>query len=145
MTPSPFRSVVVLLARVGLGVIFFAHGWQKFFTWGIDGTQASFDKMGAPLPDVSAVLAATVELVGGAALIVGLAVPVFAVLLFLDMLGAYFIVHAGHGIFIGGGGYELVLGLGTGALLLAVTGAGRFSVDQLLGSRAIWNRRPVAA
>jgi putative oxidoreductase len=32
------RDVAVLAARVGLGMIFVAHGWQKFSTWGMEGT-----------------------------------------------------------------------------------------------------------
>ena len=28
-------DAAILLARVGLGVIFVAHGWQKFFTLGL--------------------------------------------------------------------------------------------------------------
>lgn len=139
------RSLLLLLARIGLGVVFAAHGWQKFYTNGIEATQAGFQKMGAPLPDVSAIMAATVELVGGVALIVGVATPVFALLLFADMLGAYLIAHVGKGLFVAQGGAELVIVLGAAMLLLASTGAGRFSIDALFGERALWNRGALAA
>ena len=92
-----------------------------------------------PAPGLSAYFATFVELVGGAALIIGLLTPVVAVLLILDMLGAFFIVHAGSGVFVADGGYELVLALGVGLLLVAVYGAGRFSADAILklpGARA---------
>ncbi|SDE35929.1 DoxX family protein [Rhodococcus tukisamuensis] len=135
MKSSAFKDLALLVARVGIGVIFVAHGWQKFFTNGIAKTQAAFDAMGAPLPDVSAIVAATVELVGGFALIAGIATPIAGILLFLDMVGAFFIVHIDKGIFVSEGGYELVLALGVSSLLIAAIGAGRLSIDALLGGR----------
>lgn len=135
MKSSAFKDLALLIARVGIGVIFVAHGWQKFFTNGIAKTQAGFDAMGAPLPDVSAIVAATVELVGGFALIAGIATPIAGILLFLDMVGAFFIVHIDKGIFVSEGGYELVLALGVASLLIAAIGAGRLSIDALLGGR----------
>lgn len=136
MNSTAFRDVSLLIARIGLGVIFIAHGWQKFSTWGIDGTQAAFAGMDVPLADVSAIAAATIELVGGIALLIGFATRIAGVLLFLNMLGAFFIVHVGNGIFVGDGGYELVLALGVGSLLIAGVGAGRFSVDALVGKKS---------
>ncbi|MGW0172826.1 DoxX family protein [Rhodococcus sp. NPDC003322] len=133
MKSSALRDLALLVARLGIGVIFVAHGWQKFFTYGISGVQASFEQMGAPLHNLSAILAATIELVGGFALIAGIATPIVGILLFLDMLGAFFITHTGNGIFVSEGGYELVLALGVSSLLIAAIGAGRFSVDALIG------------
>ncbi|MEV0331031.1 DoxX family protein [Micromonospora echinospora] len=133
--PASVRDVAMLLARIGVGVVFFAHGWQKLVTNGIDGTAAFFDQSGVPLPTLAAWFATTVELLGGAALALGLAVPVAGVLLALNMLGAYVFVHAGNGIFVDQGGYELVLALGAAALLLAAVGAGRFSLDHVLFGR----------
>ncbi|WP_280434213.1 DoxX family protein [Nocardia carnea] len=137
---STFRNLLILVARVGLGVVFVAHGWQKFFTNGIAATQQGFESMGAPLPDLSAIIAATIELVGGAGLILGAATPVWAVLLFANMVGAYLIAHSGKGLFVSEGGGELVVVLGAGALLLLGVGAGRFSADGMLGGRALWRR-----
>jgi putative oxidoreductase len=133
--PAPRRDIALLLGRVGVGLVFFVHGWQKLVTNGVDGTAAFFDQAGVPLPAVSAWFAALVELVGGAALVAGALVPVAALLLILDMLGAYVFVHAGNGPFVDKGGWELVLVLGAAALVLAAVGAGRYSVDHLLGSR----------
>jgi putative oxidoreductase len=56
-------------------------------------------------------------------------------LLALDMLGALVLVHAGAGVYADKGGYELVLLLGAAALALALTGAGRISVDRALFGR----------
>ena len=63
------RDLILLIARVGLGVVFIAHGWQKYRTNGIDGTATGFDQMGVPAPTLSAYYATAVELIGGAALI----------------------------------------------------------------------------
>ncbi|MFI2233248.1 DoxX family protein [Nocardia testacea] len=134
------RDLLILLARAGIGVVFLAHGWQKFVTNGLDATQRGFESMGAPLPGISAILATAVEFAGGAGLVLGAITPVWAVLLVADMVGAYLITHMGNGLFVTGGGGELVIGLGAGALLLLCTGAGRFSVDDLLGDRVPWNR-----
>ncbi|MEU4780522.1 DoxX family protein [Micromonospora sp. NPDC023633] len=136
--PATVRDVAMLLARIGVGIVFFAHGWQKLVTNGVDGTAAFFDQAGVPLPTVSAWFATGLELLGGAALIIGAVVPVAGVLLALNMLGAFIFVHAGNGLFVDKGGYELVLVLGAASLLLAAVGAGRLSVDHLLtgGRRA---------
>lgn len=82
MASALFRDLAILIARIGLGVVFVAHGWQKFFEYGVNATQESFADMGVPLPDISAIAAATIELAGGFALIVGLATPVAGFLLF---------------------------------------------------------------
>jgi putative oxidoreductase len=130
--PAPARDLVILLTRLGVGVVMFAHGWQKFFTYGIDGAAAGLGQAGVPAPALLASLAAGVELLGGAALVLGLLVPVVGVLLALDMLGAFVLVHAGNGVFVDQGGFELVLALGVASLLLAVIGAGRYSLDRVL-------------
>jgi putative oxidoreductase len=133
--PAPARDLAVLVTRVAVGLVFFAHGWQKLFTNGIDGTAAFFDQIGVPAASAAAWFAALVELAGGAALIVGLAVPVAGLLLVVDMVGAFAFGHAGAGLFVDQGGAELVLVLGAAALLLAVLGAGRYSIDHLLAGR----------
>ncbi|MFF9204006.1 DoxX family protein [Streptomyces sp. NPDC014986] len=143
--PSSARDIALLLTRVAVGVVFIAHGWQKLFTNGIDGTAAFFDQAGVPAATASAWFAALVEVAGGAALILGLAMPVAGLLLLINMIGAYAFVHAGSGLFVDKGGYELVLVLGAAALSLAVVGAGRFSLDHLLTGRRSAQRQRVSA
>lgn len=84
-----------------------------------------------PAAATAAWFAGVVEFAGGIALIIGIAVPIAGLLLLLDMLGAIALVHLGAGIFVDQGGYELALVLGASALLIAVNGAGRFSLEQL--------------
>ena|SRR5829696_7936324 len=133
-------DLALLVARVALGVVFVAHGAQKLFTFGLAGTTEAFAGMGVPAPQAAALFAALVELLGGAALLVGAAVPVVGLLLALDMVGALLLVHAPNGVFIENGGFELVAALGAGALVLAVTGAGTLSVDHLV-ARLVRGRR----
>jgi putative oxidoreductase len=133
--PSSVRDGLLLVARVLVGVVLVAHGWQKFAEYGIAGTAGSFAEMGVPLPAVSAVFAAVVELAGGVALLLGAGTVVAAVLVVLDMLGAFVLVHAGNGVFVTDNGFELVWAIAAVALVLAAVGAGRFSLDHALQSR----------
>lgn len=132
--PERARDVVLLVARVAVGVVFLAHGWQKFFQWGIAGTMHSFAHMGIPVPGVSAWLAALIETFGGLALVAGVALPVAGMLLALDMLGALFLYHASHGFFSTSGGYEYVLVLAVAALVLGFNG-GAYALDRTLVRR----------
>ncbi len=125
-------DIALLVSRVALGVILVAHGWQKFNEWTLSGTAAAFGDMGIPAPTVAAAFAATVELLGGAVLILGVLTPIAAVLNMLIMLGALLLVHIGNGVFVDDGGFELVLALFAGLLTIAVLGAGKFSIDGVL-------------
>ncbi|WP_414172062.1 DoxX family protein [Clavibacter tessellarius] len=105
-TSPVLQDAALLLARVAIGFILLAHGLQKFLDYTLDDTAASFTQMGIPVPAAAAVFAATVETVGGAALIIGLLTPVVAALNVLNLLGAFVVVHADKGVFVDGGGYE---------------------------------------
>jgi putative oxidoreductase len=138
------RDLVLLLSRIGLGIVFIAHGWQKFRTNGLDATAAMFDQMGVPAPTLSAYYATGIELLGGIALILGVLTPVVGALLALDMVGALAFVHLSNGIFAADGGWELVGVLGLLSLTLAVVGAGRVSLDSIF-NRSSSGRAKVAA
>ncbi len=123
----------LLVLRAVTGLVFFMHGYQKLFDNGINATQGGFNAMGTPLPDISAVVVTFVELIGGAALIVGPLTRIVALLLTIDMLSAMFIVHVENGFFISNGGVELVLLLAGASVALMIAGAGPYSVDAVLG------------
>ncbi|MHA6621323.1 DoxX family protein [Pseudonocardia sp. DLS-67] len=133
--PPSVRDGALLVARLLLGVVLIAHGWQKVVTNGLGATAEGFGKMGVPLAPVSATYAGVVELVGGALVLVGAATAVVGVLVVLDMLGAALIVHVGNGVMVGDGGWELVGVIAAAALVLAAVGAGRYSVDHALATR----------
>jgi putative oxidoreductase len=133
--PPAVRDVALLVARIIVGVVLIAHGWQKVFSYGIGGTIQGFTGMGVPLPAVAAVYASVVELVGGALLVAGAATALVGVLVVLDMLGAALIVHIGNGVFVTDNGWELVGAIGATALVLAAVGAGRYSIDHAVSGR----------
>jgi len=133
-TTSARQDIALLIGRIALGIVLVAHGWQKYFTFGISGAAASFEKMGVPLPTVSATFAATVELVGGILLIVELLVPLVGLLVAIDVIGALVFVHGSNGVFVGDGGYELVLLIGALGVIFAGLGAGAYALDRLLTS-----------
>lgn len=149
-TSPALTDLALVLSRAALGVILVAHGWQKFHEWTLDGTAAAFADMGIPAPTAAATFSTAVEIIGGAALILGVLTPVVALLNTINLLGALVLVHAGNGVFVGENGYELVLGLAAGLLVIAVLGAGTFSIDGLLGrvadrKDAAGRERPVGA
>jgi len=133
--PQTARDILLLVGRILLGVVLIAHGWQKIAQFGIGGVTASFEKMGVPLPAVSAVFSAVVELAGGIALLAGAGTVVAAALVVLDMLGAFLLVHIGNGVFVTDNGFELVWVIAATALVLAAAGPGRFSVDHVILGR----------
>ncbi|MCG7321742.1 MULTISPECIES: DoxX family protein [Arsenicicoccus] len=131
--PAALRDLALLLTRVVLGVVLMAHGWQKLGTNGIDGVAAGFGKMGIPASELAAWFAALVELVGGALILVGLATPLVALLVVLNMAGAFWFAHRDGGVFVTDGGWELVAVIAAASLALIGAGAGRISLDGLLG------------
>lgn len=135
MNQSTLTTSARTILRIVAGFLFAAHGWQKFNEFTIAGTQAAFTQMGVPAANVAAPVIATLELVGGVALILGVLTRVFAALLAVNMLGALFLVHAPAGIYAETGGYELVLILAAAALAVALVGAGKVSVDKVLFGR----------
>lgn len=122
----------LLLLRSVAGAIMIVHGWQKFFVDGISGVSAFFGMVGIPLAGVSAVAVATIELVGGLLLVAGLGTRIVGALYAATMIGAIVFVHAANGFLAAAGGYEFVLLLAAVGAALALTGAGRFSVDALI-------------
>ena len=116
-----------LVLRLAAGTVFFAHGWQKF---GVLTAFGDFlDSFGVPLPALFAGIVVGVELIGGAALIVGLFTHWAAKLLAIDMLVAFFLVHVNNGVFVQNNGFELVLLLLAISVALALFGAGKWSLD----------------
>jgi uncharacterized membrane protein YphA (DoxX/SURF4 family) len=133
--PEPVRDVALMLGRVVLGVVLFAHGWQKLVIDGISETHKQFEAMGIPLAIASASFVTFVEFAGGALLIVGALTPVVVIGHLVVMVGAAVFVHVSHGVFAGDGGWEVVGVIGAAELVIAACGPGRLSVDRLVLSR----------
>ncbi|HUQ00238.1 MAG TPA: DoxX family protein [Aeromicrobium sp.] len=131
-------SITLLIARFGLGIVFIAHGWQKLHTTGLAGVAAVYRRAGVPMPEIAAYYSTFAELIAGIALLLGAFTAVAGLLLFVNMFASLAIVHIDKGVFVNQGGFELVLALGIGALLLAVIGAGAYSIDEFIGHRIGW-------
>ena len=121
----------LLFLRVGLGVIFFAHGAQKVFGWwggpGLEGTATGMAGMGIPAP--LAYLAAFTELAGGVALILGVFSRIASLGLAITMVVAMVMVHLPNGFFLGAKpGIEYNLALFTMSLAVLFAGPGRFAL-----------------
>lgn len=121
--------------RVVLGYIFLDAGAGKWRR-GISGTGRWMAGLGIPLPQASARLVATVEVVGGMLLIIGLATHWAAVPLAANMLVAAYVQKFRMGAPFQGGdvqGYELDVLMLAGAVTLILGGAGPLSIDAAIG------------
>jgi putative oxidoreductase len=130
-----YPHIALLILRIVVGVSFFLHGWQKY-QMGLGNVGSMFGKMGIPLAPIAGPGITFLEMLGGAALILGAGTRVFALLLVCDMLGAILFVHGKNG-YIGQGGAELVTLLATMCLTLVLAGAGRVSADANIGKREL--------
>ncbi len=119
------------LLRAVVGVVFLAHGYQKFFVWGIGGVTGAFTQMGIPAPHVSAYLAASAEFFGGLALLLGLLTRLAAVPVAITMLVAILQVHLKGGFFAPQG-MEYPLTLLVANIALIVAGGGAFALDNVI-------------
>jgi putative oxidoreductase len=125
------HDIAALAARLGVGGIFFANGWDKLEA-GLTATGLQFATLGAPAPGVWAGTTMLMELIGGALLVAGLAVPVCGLLLFAEAVAVFVIANGDQGLPLTGGEVNLIVALGAASVLLAVNGAGRLSVDHMV-------------
>ncbi len=140
--PAPVQDVALLLARLLVGAVLVAHGWDKLAGQGVAATAGFLGSLGVPAPEVAAVAVGVLELVGGLLLVLGAATAVVGLLVVVDMALAAWLVHLGNGVFVTDGGWELVGVIAAVSLALAAAGPGRASVDHaLLGRRARGRRR----
>jgi len=90
----------LLILRLGAGLVFFLHGWQKLFGQDISFVKEMLTMAGWTLPDWLLWLVALVELVGGIALLTGFFARSAGFVLALEMLVAIILFHAREGFFI---------------------------------------------
>ena len=132
----------LLLTRLVLGVLMVAHGGQKLFGWlggyGIDGTASFFEQLGFRPGKLFVVTASVSEVASGILIALGLLGPVGPALLLSVMIVAAVSVHWKNGLFAGTNGIEVPLLYATGAVALAFTGPGPFSLDTVLGIDHPW-------
>jgi putative oxidoreductase len=119
------RDRVLLLLRLGSGVVFVVFGAGKFVNHASE--LASFQAYGLPAPDAFVYAIGVIELVGGLLLIVGLATRPAALVLAGDMIGAVVVSGIGLGELV-----SLTLAPAELAicLFLVWTGPGRWALDR---------------
>jgi putative oxidoreductase len=136
----PWAPVAI---RLGLAVIFIAHGGQKLFgIWGGPGLQATIEaferSIGVPFY-LTLVVVAT-EFFGGLTVLIGFLTRLAAAGLAVNMVGAIIKVHLINGFFLNwsitpgkGHGYEFNLALLAMSIALLLSGPGKFALDRMLG------------
>lgn len=129
-----YVDVGLLILRLVLGLTLAAHGFNKFFGGGrIPGTARWFESIGMKPPGTfHAVVAAMTEITAGLGLAAGLLTPIPAAGFVSLMAVAAWTVHRPHGFFIFNEGWEYVMVLGASAVVVAMLGPGRLSLDQLI-------------
>jgi putative oxidoreductase len=132
-------SAAMLLLRISLGAIMFAHGSQKVLgIWGGKGLETTVQMMSKSLrgPDWLPYLSAFTEFLGGAAVLLGLFTRFFSFAVLINMSVAVFAVHLKNGFFAPTG-FEFPGSLAMTSLAITIAGPGIFSLDQLIfGARA---------
>jgi putative oxidoreductase len=125
---APYAALIL---RVTLGVMFIAHSLVlKYFTYTLPGTAQFFESLG--LPGALAYLTFWAELLGGVALVAGIATRWVSLALIPILVGATW-VHAGNGwVFSGAnGGWEYPVLLIAVSLVQALLGDGAFAVSRV--------------
>lgn len=125
------NEIGALILRVVLGFLFFIHGFVKF-QGGIENIAGWFESI--HIPGFMAYVVAFIELVGGIALILGVATRIVSILFALVMAGAIITAKLPAGL-LGNGqmaGYELDIAFLAIAVYLAVNGSRLLSLHQFV-------------
>ena len=135
-------SAGILVARLFLGLLMAAHGSQKLFGWfgghGLAGTGGFFESLGFRPGRLFATMAGLTEFGSGLLIAFGLLGPIGPALMLSVMIVAMISVHWHKGVFAGTNGVEVPLLYAVGAVALALTGPGLFSLDTVLGIDTLW-------
>jgi len=121
-------DLALLLIRVGLVLVFMAHGWAKFT--GMEDTLAFFASLG--LPTFWAYVVAGAELIGGFCMLIGFGTGWAGVALAATMVGSITLVKISKGFM---GGYEFDLMLFLSAIAISLSGAGEYTAKYLFRKR----------
>jgi putative oxidoreductase len=135
-----FRPLALLLLRVGVGVVFMANGYPKF--WGRRLEHIDEFVHVAHLPAYFVYIAGALELGGGGLLVLGLFTRVMGLLLAGEMAVA---LWRDEKIFqhpLALDVYGLALVLGVSAFALATFGAGSISLDRAFFGKGKSTRSP---
>jgi putative oxidoreductase len=133
---NDINNGVILAARLALAALFLIFGWRKLTDY--PGTVSRMVQDGAPFPVLATAVAIFMELPVAFALAVGAYTRPSAVLLALYTLGSALIAHrywtmTGANKVDGMESFYKNLSIVGGFLLLCIAGAGKYSIDAILG------------
>jgi putative oxidoreductase len=133
---SGIHDELILTARLLLATLFLIFGWRKLRDY--SGTVSQMVQLGVPTPVLATVVAIVMELPVAFAVAIGAFTRPAAVLMALYSLGTALIGHRywtvqGADYVDSLDGFYKDLSIMGGFLLLFMTGAGKYSVDALLG------------
>lgn len=126
-----------LVLRLGLGIVFIAHGAQKMQAGPANFGATTLAGLGVPAPGIVGWLVALAELGGGLLLLLGLLTRLATLPPMGVMVGALVLVKSQVGLIApegAGAGAELDLALLTGLVALLIIGPGPVSLDRLIGA-----------
>ena len=125
MRTAPYAALIL---RLTLGMLFLAHAGLKLIVFTPSGTAQFFGSLG--LPPALAYVTIAWELVGAAALILGVWPRIAAIALIPILLGAIFTVHGPAGFFFTSpnGGWEFPALWIVGLIAVATIGDGAFAL-----------------
>lgn len=117
-----------LFIRIAVGVVFIYAGWFKIQN--MEMVVGGFATVG--IPAALAYFVAYAEFISGIAVLIGIFVRYFSILIAIIMVVAFFKVHLANGFSMANGGYEYVFVLFFSALALLTLGAGKYSLAGFL-------------
>ena len=128
------HDYAALLLRIGLGVMFIAHGLLKVMVFTLPGTVGFFESVG--FPGFTAYLVTFAEIGGGILLLTGIATRAVAIALIPVLLGALY-VHWGAGWVFSNenGGWEYPAFLILASVVQALLGSGRIAIRLPVGQQ----------
>jgi putative oxidoreductase len=133
------RNLGLLILRLTVGTFMAGHGTQKLFGWfsgpGLKGTHGFMESLGMKPGHVWGTMAALTETSGGLLTMLGFLNPLGPMNITAAMAVAIRRVHWNKPIWNMQGGAEFPLTNMAAALTLALTGPGRYSVDNAQGIR----------
>jgi putative oxidoreductase len=128
------KNWFTLPLRLGLGIVFIAHGLQKVFGMfggsGVENFATMLGNLGFAPALFWAYLAAYTELLGGICVLLGLCTRLSSISIATLIAVAAFKVHVAKGFFLSAGGFEYTFLIFCAAVALVISGGGPLSITK---------------